>query len=74
MGILRLHRGHYEYKLKGGLFKTYLPVDFEENQNYFFRAFLFQATDHAVLIRDQFEIDEAKNNISTGRYEWHSLD
>ncbi len=74
-GHLEVAPGHYEYKFQGGIFSnTYLPVEFEANQNYFFRAFLFQFTDTAVLIRDQDEIDEAKQNISSGRYEWYSVD
>ena len=66
--------GEYEYKLSGGIFKQYIPVKLEENKNYFFRAFLLYAIDHAVLIRDQNEIDEAKKNILTKRYQPHDVD
>ncbi|MCD8551684.1 MAG: DUF2846 domain-containing protein [Shewanella xiamenensis] len=66
--------GEYEYKLSGGMFKQYIPVKFEQNKNYFFRAFLLNASDHAVLVRDQKEIDEAKKNISTKRYQPHDAD
>lgn len=66
--------GEYEYKLLGGIFKQYIPVKLEQDKNYFFRAYLRNASDHAVLVRDQKEIDEAKKNISTKRYQPHDVD
>ena len=69
-----LEPGNYDYLLSGGLFDQYIPVTFEAGQNYFFRAFLLNLSDHAVLIRDQGEIEEAKVNILSGRYEHHSVD
>ena len=67
--------GQYEYKLAGGLFgKIYAPVEFEPNKNYFFSAQLQMGGDTVGLVRDQLEIDEAKENILTGRYEIYSED
>jgi hypothetical protein len=73
-GYMEIKPGLYEYKLQGGLFKIYLPVEFEANNNYFFAAKLSNATDRAVLVRDQQAIDEAKENILSGRYEIYSKD
>jgi len=42
--------GEYEYKFSGGLFKQYLPVEFEANQNYFFRTFISNFSDKAFLV------------------------
>lgn len=69
-----LSPGEYEYKLSGGLLTQFLPVKFEENKNYFFRAFILNFSDNAVLIRDQAEINDAKKNILSGRYELYSVD
>lgn len=52
----------------------YAPVKFALDQNYFFRAYLLNASDYAALIRDQEEIDAAKRNILSGRYEHHIAD
>ena len=52
----------------------YLPVEFESNQKYFFRAALINFSDNAYLVRDQIEINESKKNILTGRYEIYSDD
>ena len=73
-GYFEVSPGDYEYKLSGALFDQYTPVKFEANQNYFFRAFLLNLSDGSVLIRDQTEINEAKENILSGRYEEHSVD
>ena len=73
-GYFQVSPGDYEYKFSGGLFDQYIPVKFEANQNYFFRAFLFNMSDGAVLIRDQVEINEAKKNILSERYEEHTVD
>lgn len=66
--------GEYEYKVMGGLFPMYYPVNFKAGENYFFRAYLSSAMDNAHLVISQFEIDEAKKNIVTGRYEKHDVD
>ena len=66
--------GQYEYKLLGGLFPMYAPVEFESNENYFFRAFLLNFSDNAYLVRDQIEINEAKKHILSGRYEINTKD
>jgi hypothetical protein len=73
-GYIELAPGAYEYKAVGGPFRAFVPVKFEAGQNYFFRAFLASASDHSFLVRDQLEIDEAKKNIASGRYEWHAID
>ena len=73
-GYVEVEPGKYEYKLSGGLFKQYIPVEFEANKNYFFRAVLLNFSDTAFLIRDQTEINDAKRNILTGRYELNSID
>lgn len=73
-GYFELLPGEYEYKLIGGIFKQYIPVNFEANKNYFFRAALLNSSDHAFLVRDQKEINEAKKNILTQRYELHDVD
>lgn len=73
-GYFEVPPGDYEYKLSGGLFDQYLPVNFEANQNYFFRAFLLNYSDTSVLIRDQIEINAVKENILSGRYEEYSVD
>jgi hypothetical protein len=73
-GYLELAPGQYEYKFSGGLSPTFFPIKLELGRNYFFRAFLFQFTDYSVLIRDQQEINEAKENIGSGRYEPHDVD
>lgn len=73
-GYLEVAPGKYEYKLIGGFQNLYIPVDFEADQNYFFRAVLVNFSDRSVLIRDQKEIDETKKNIATGRYEVYDVD
>lgn len=73
-GYLELYPGDYEYKLFGGLAPLFIPVKFESGQNYFFRAILINFSDQSFLIRDQQEIDEAKKNIVTGRYELQDVD
>lgn len=73
-GYIELPAGNYEYKLRGGLSQLFIPVKFEAGQNYFFRAALVSFSDLAILIRDQVEIDDAKKNIISGRYEWHTID
>jgi Protein of unknown function (DUF2846) len=73
-GYLELPAGDYEYKLIGGLFPAFIPVKFAVGHNYFFRAALANLSDHSFLIRDQLEIDEAKKNILSGRYELHDVD
>lgn len=73
-GYLEVPPGDYEYKLKGGMFQIFLPVTFKAGQNYFFRAALVNASDMSALIADQKEIDEAKQNIVSGRYEFHDID
>jgi hypothetical protein len=72
-GYLEVLPGKYEYKVEG-LFNIFLPVKFESAKNYFFRATLVNFSDAAVLIRDQNEIDEAKQNIFSGRYEKNDVD
>lgn len=74
-GYFEVSPGDYEYKWMGGMLgKQYLPVKFEANQNYFFHAFLLQGADRANLIRDQKKIDEAKQNILSGKYELYDAD
>lgn len=73
-GYFELPPGDYKYKLSGGWTKTFIPVRFEAGQNYFFRAALINFSDVSFLIRDQLEIDDAKKNITGGRYEWHAID
>ena len=66
--------GVYEYKVLGGFSDIFVPVEFDANTNYFFRAAISQFSDAIYLNRDQKEIDEAKENISSGRYEINSKD
>lgn len=66
--------GKYEYKLSGGLFPTYAPVEFESNKNYFFRAALVSLSDFSHLVRDQLEINDTKKNILSGWYEINTED
>lgn len=73
-GYLEVPPGEYEYKLSGGLAQTFFPVKFEAGQNYFFRAIYINFSDHSFLVRDQREIDEAKRDILSGRYEKHDVD
>ena len=74
-GYVEVAPGKYKYKFSGGPFKHYyVPVEFEANKNYFFRASLLNLTDNAFLIRDQTEINDVKRNILTGRYELNSID
>ena len=73
-GYLEVSPGKYEYKIKGGLQKLYIPIELEADQNYFFHAQLINATDQVFLVRDQKEIDETKQNIATGRYEVYDVD
>lgn len=73
-GYLEVPPGEYEYKLFGGLAPTFIPVKFDAGQNYFFRSALVNFSDVSFLIRDQKEIDEAKQNILNGRYELHDVD
>lgn len=71
---LELDPGSYEYLIAGGLIDQYGAVTFESGQNYFFRAYLLNLSDHSSLIRDQEEIDATKKNILSGRYEHHLVD
>ncbi|XKH60754.1 DUF2846 domain-containing protein [Halomonas sediminis] len=73
-GYFEIEPGQYEYKYKGGLWKMHAPIEFQANQNYFFRAAFANLSDHAFLVRSQQEINEAKQNIHSGRYEWHEDD
>ena len=73
-GYLELPPGEYEYKLFGGLAPTFIPMKFDAGQNYFFRSALVNFSDISFLIRDQKEIDEAKQNILSGRYELNEVD
>ena len=73
-GYFELEPGPYEYKAIGGIFQYFIPVEFESNKNYFFRASISNAIPGAALVRDQLEIDQAKKNILTGRYEIYSKD
>lgn len=72
-GYLEVPPGEYEYKVMGGP-ATFIPVKFDGGQNYFFRAALVNFSDLSFLIRDQQEIDEAKQNLLSGRYELHDID
>lgn len=69
-----LNPGSYEYKLQGGFLSQFVPIEVEANKNYFFRAALVNASDLIYLVHDQNEIDEAKKNISAGRYELFNID
>lgn len=73
-GYFEVPPGDYEYKLYGGPFPQYIPIKFEANQNYFFRAIFMNFMGHSFLIRNQVEIDGAKKNILSGRYEEHTID
>jgi len=73
-GYTELAPGEYEYKLIGGLEPTFIPVKLEAGQNYFFQASLVHFRDYIVLVRDQAEINEAKQHILSGRYERHDVD
>lgn len=73
-GYAEVEPGSYEYKVLGGIFPTFIPVRFEAGKNYFFRAALSSAQDVSFLVRDQTEIDEAKANILSGRYEPYDAD
>lgn len=66
--------GEYEYKIIGGALPLYTSVNFKEGENYFFRAYLSSAVDNAYLVIEQADIDEAKRNITTGRYEKNDVD
>jgi hypothetical protein len=73
-GYFEVEPGQYEYKLTGGLWDTFIPVKFQADKNYFFRAVLVDASDRSFLVRSQSKIDEAKKNIQSGRYEWYEDD
>ncbi|MGB0219366.1 MAG: DUF2846 domain-containing protein [Sinimarinibacterium flocculans] len=73
-GYMEVPPGEYQYKLIGGLGPVFVPVTFLAGQNYFFRAALVNFSDQVVLVRDQHEIDAAKQNIASGRYEYHDVD
>ncbi len=73
-GHLEVQPGEYEYKTLGGIVQQYIPITFEPNENYFFRAALSNFSDVAYLVRSQNEIDDAKHNIESGRYEIYSKD
>jgi len=73
-GYLEVPPGEYEYKVMGGLAPVFVPVKFDTGQNYFFRAALVNFSDSSFLVRDQQEIDEAKQNLLSGRYELHDID
>ncbi|MFM5035309.1 hypothetical protein [Aeromonas media] len=73
-GYLEVSPGQYEYRFTGGVFPMYFPLKIEADKNYFFRGFLLSATDHCILVMDQKEIDEAKENIKSGRYELNTVD
>ncbi|QNA87947.1 DUF2846 domain-containing protein [Massilia sp. Dwa41.01b] len=72
-GYYEANPGTYEYKLQG-FPSLYIPVEFEANKNYFFRAALANGSDISYLVRDQDEIESAKKNISSGRYELYNID
>jgi len=71
---LEVNPGDHHYKLIGGPFPQFLPITLKEGQNYFFRAVLNGGTDRGFLILDQSEIDAAKRNITSGRYELNTVD
>lgn len=73
-GYFEVAPGEYKYKVIGGLAPTFIPVKFDAGQNYFFRAVLVNFSDRSFLIRDQREINEAKENILSGRYKLHHVD
>lgn len=73
-GYMEVPPGQYEYKASGGLSNFYLPIEFEAGKNYFFRAQLSNLTDTAMLVKDEWEIDDTKKNIGSGRYEAHDVD
>jgi hypothetical protein len=73
-GYFEIAPGSYEYKFTGGLFAQYQDVTIEADQNYFFRATVLQLSDSALLIREQHEIDDAKEFITNGKYEKHDVD
>lgn len=74
-GYFEVSPGEYEYKWTGGMLgKQYFPIKFQANQNYFFHAYLLNFTDRANLIKEQAKIDEAKQNILSGRYELYDVD
>lgn len=66
--------GEYEYRLSGGLFQNYIPFEARAGQNYFFAASMQAFRSSSNLVIDQRLIDEAKNNIKTGRYELNTVD
>ncbi len=66
--------GMYEYKFSGGFIDSFVPVEFEPNQNYFFHARISNFTDLIYLVRDQDAVNAAKKNILSGRYEINTLD
>ncbi len=71
---LELKPGSYDYKVTGAPFKQYVPVKIEANKNYFFIASLVNFSDYIGIVRDQSEIDAAKKNILSGRYEKCEID
>ncbi|MCW4445847.1 DUF2846 domain-containing protein [Vibrio splendidus] len=73
-GYFEVIPGKYEYKVAGGIFDSFIPIIFEANKNYFFRASIVNFSDYSYLIREQVEIDETKTNIVSGRYELYSVD
>ena len=70
---IELTPGDYEYNMNNFLSDTYIPVKLEANQNYFFKA-IWDYGSKVFLIRDQDDINEAKENIITGRYELNTVD
>lgn len=73
-GYLEVAPGDYQYKILGGPRPVYAPLKLEAGENYFFRSYLSYGMDTSSLTRDQSEIDDAKRNIASGRYELNTVD
>jgi hypothetical protein len=66
--------GIHKYRFIGGPFPSFVPIEFKEGQNYFFRGFLSSGMDHVVWINNKEAIDSAFENIKSGRYEKGDVD
>ncbi len=73
-GYVEVEPGDYRYKILGGPRPQYAPLKLERNKNYFFRSYLSYGMDTSSIVTSQSEIDDAKKNILSGRYEYHTVD
>lgn len=73
-GYIEVSPGDYQYKTLGGPSPQYAKLKLEANRNYFFRSYLSYGMDTSSIVTNQNEINDAKRNIFSGRYELNSVD